>query len=502
MDVQRWVEMERISSSNQDVYVIHTLVADTGNFRVVEIVDKVRYQAGNFNSGSYVTDSNQKGADGQPVRWYHVLVWSSQTNAQGLKLRYRNAQRIFWPDTSGNLIPTSTATASRAASASPPYLPDDRFMSYTMATVQGQTIQYPTAGLSVSGYNQFYGSPVASVIDRLPQAKPGGDSIVFLRGRYKIDESSSGAAVPVTNTFDLREAKPGSPTNAERYRFAQGVIDPNVPIISEIWDEVTTSGPASNNLVHRLNGVASIQRTIRSDVKFAPWTYGGSAAVRYPYFLIADVDGVWECRLLPGTSPPRYSLTMAFTNEDYAYVTGAGNGDPSLLYSTAGIAHTPGGRRFSAASARRMPNGLILITSRTGANELTTGGASNVNSHWHIGADVFLLRASDYLTASDRQANSLTVPYLRYDGSNPANPRHTAQEHGWQPDTWVQTVFGGAVPVTLQGSPSIRWRASEPANPRQAPTQRTQFIAPPAGNPSDLYGSYQPSQPAFADLVY
>jgi hypothetical protein len=54
----------------------------------------------------------------------------------------------------------------------------------------------------------------------------------------------------------------------------------------------------------------------------------------------------------------------------------------------------------------------------------------------------------------------------------------------------------------MQGSSSIRWRASEPANPRQRPSQRTQFVAPAGNNPSDLFGSYQPSQPSFADLVY
>lgn len=496
MDVQRWVETE--STSAGDVYVLHTLIADTGNFRVIEVVDKIRYQAGNFNSGSYVTVNGQVGSDGQAVRWYHVLVWSSQTNAQGLKLRYRNAQRIFWPDANGNLIPVAgTASAARAASASPPYLPDDRFLSYTMATVQGQTIQYPTQGVTVNGYHQYYGAPPASVIDRLPQAKPGGDSIVFLRGRYKVDETSSGSAVPVTGTamgtaFSVREAKPGSPANAERYRFAQGVIDPNVPIISEISDELTMSGPASANPVHRLNGVSSVQRTIRSDVKFAPWTYGSSAPVRYPYFLVADVDGVWECRMLPGSSPARFSLTMAFTNEDYAYVTGAGNGDPTKVYSTAAGDHTPGGRRFSAASARRMPNGQILITSRTGANDLPQSGATNAFYHWRVGADVFLLRGTDYLTAMERTARSLPAAYNRVDVAS----------HGWQPDLWVQTTFGSTVPVALQGAPSIRWRASEPANPLAPPAQRTQFIAPPAANPSDLFGSYQPSQPAFADLVY
>lgn len=505
MDVQRWVETETVGGAT--IYVLHTLIADTGNTRVIELVDKIQYQQGNFTSGSFVTIPGQVGSDGQPVRWYHVLVWSSQTNAQGLKLRYRTAQRIFWPDANGNLMPIPS---SGMAPSAPPYLPDERYLSYTMATVQGQTIQYPSQGLTVNGYHQYYASPPASVIDRIPQARPGGDSIVFLRGRYKIDESTGGTPTAVTAatmgaTFSVREAKPGSPSNAEKYRFAQGVIDPNVPIITEISDELLANGsPASNNPVHRINGVASVQRTIRTDIKFAPWTYTASVPPRYPYFLIADVDGVWECRMLPGTGGNRaqYCLTMAFTNEDYAYVTGAGNGDPNRLYSTSGADHTPGGRRFSAASARRMPNGLILITSRTGANELPPGGTTSANTHWHVGADVFLLRASDYLTASDRANYSLTVPYSRVDVSNPSSPRHTANEHGWQPDQWVQQQFSGVIPPALRGTPSIRWRASEPGNPNQPPTVRTQFTAPGGSNPNELYGSYQPSQPAFADLIY
>jgi hypothetical protein len=183
---------------------------------------------------------------------------------------------------------------------------------------------------------------------------------------------------------------------------------------------------------------------------------------------------------------------MAFTNEDYAYVTGAGNGNPAMIYDPSGGSHTPGGRRLSAASARRLPNGLILIASRTPSNDQPPGGISNAFNHWRVGADVFLLRSSDYMTAAERQAA----------GAPPAYDRVTVATHGWQPDLWVQTQFGGVVPPRLQGAPSIRWRASEPPDPRQPPTLRTQFIAPPAGNPNDLYGSYQPSQPNFADMVY
>ncbi|MGV3721279.1 MAG: hypothetical protein ACO1SX_10265, partial [Actinomycetota bacterium] len=500
MDVQRWVEMERVGTGPGaiDIFVIHTLIADTGNTRVIELVDKVQYQAGNFTSGSYVTVPGQVAADGQPLRWYHVLVWSSQTNAQGLKLRYRTAQRVYWPDPSGSLIPVPpTAATARAASPSPPYLPDERFLSYTMSTVTGHTISYPSQSLTSTGYFQFHGAPSASVIDRIPTARAGGDSIVFLRGRYKVDETTASGPMPVTSAtagavFSAREAKPGAPT-ADRYRFAQGVIDPNVPIISEIRDELLLGNQQGSNIsVHRLNGVASVQRTIRSDLKFAPETYGSSIPTRYPYFLIADVDGVWECRMRPGN--PQYQLTMAFTNEDYAYVTGAGNGDPTMIYDPSGASHTPGGRRLSAASARRLPNGLILIASRTPANDQPPAG-TNAFHHWRVGADVFLLRSSDYMTAAERSAAGLSPSYDQATRINVAT-------HGWQPDLWVQTQFGGAVPPRLQGAPSIRWRASEPPDARQPPTLRTQFIAPPAGNPNDLYGSYQPSQPNFADMVY
>ncbi|HEU4753847.1 MAG TPA: hypothetical protein VFU47_12125, partial [Armatimonadota bacterium] len=104
MDVQRWIEIEAHPTLGP-LYVVHTLIADTGNTRVVELVDKVTPQRGVFNSRSFVITPDQVGVDNQPVRWYHVLVWSSQTNAQGLKLKYRTAQRIFWSDSTGGLIP-------------------------------------------------------------------------------------------------------------------------------------------------------------------------------------------------------------------------------------------------------------------------------------------------------------------------------------------------------------------------------------------------------------
>src|SRR5207249_2671648 len=96
MDVQRWVDTENTTQLGV-VLVIHTLVADSGNTRVIEIVDKIRYQQGNYSPDSFVT-LPQRDAQGQPVRWHHVLVWTSQTNAQGLKFRYRTDTKgePFW----------------------------------------------------------------------------------------------------------------------------------------------------------------------------------------------------------------------------------------------------------------------------------------------------------------------------------------------------------------------------------------------------------------------
>src|SRR5205823_3841673 len=144
----------------------------------------------------------------------------------------------------------------------------------------------------------------------LPQVRPGGDSIVFLRGRWKLDENTPGtpAAVP-----QYREASAiaGFTASSDRYRYAQGVIDPNVATATLIGDEMTALGAeATTRPVHVLSGINSIQRTVRADVKFAPWDWGSSVMPRRVYFLIADTGasrdlnnnpdagGVWEFRML------------------------------------------------------------------------------------------------------------------------------------------------------------------------------------------------------------
>lgn len=501
MDAQRWVEREAVPGFPEPLYVIHTLIADTGNNRVVEIVDKVQYSGGNYGPNSFVVVPGQVGSNGQPFRWYHVVVWASQTNAQGLRLRYRTAQRIYWPDANGNRIPLPGAPAPAnpgGALPVPPYLPKERALTYVMASVTGQQVYYPgnpaTPGSGSLGYFQFYGSPSRQVVERRPEVRSGSDSIVFLRGNWKVDESAGNSVqfVPA-----IREGYPmGFPVAPGEYRYAQGVIEPNLPILTHFKDELLNGNPqpAPNqplgNPVHYLNGVSSVQLTVRSDIKFALETYGGGVMTRYPYLLVADTDGVWEGRLMPGTST--CFLSWAFTMEDYAYVTGAGNGNPLLVTSPVGANHTPGGRRFNPASARRLSSGLVLISSRIPTNEQPRGAGGQF-THLNIGSDVFMLRPTDYRTAGERPGIGFPSQYNRA----------SVASHGWQPDLWVQNKFPLAIPSFLQGSPSIRWRAAEQLDPNRPPTLRTQFEGGTVpANPAELTGTYIPSQPIFADIAY
>jgi hypothetical protein len=526
MDVQRWIEREDVGDPARFVYVIHTLVADTGNTRILEIVDKVEYQGGSFTGRSFPTLPGQVGTDGQPVYWYHVLAWCSQTNSQGLRLRYRTAQRIFWTDATGAPIPISTANPG------PPYLPTEPYLSYTMAVVAGQRVSYPDAPLgSLNGFFKFYtlstpySQAAMNVVERKPDVRSGGDSIVFLRGRWKVEKAADMGAPPPSAVREGRQNAAGGSLAGDSYLWGQGVIDPNIPTITDIWDDMVNGTPApqvgnanaKDASIHRLNGVQSVQRTIRADVKFAPDTYTSSATIGsmlQQYFLIADADGVWEFRMLPAPfanagTVGQFRLSWAFATEDYAYISGAGNGDPTRVNSPSATDQDPGGRQLSPISARRLPNGLILICSRPPGRDAAPGSTSAFRQH-QAGADVFLLRASDYLTATDRAAinQGLPLTYDRRVGLAFASGGVNYPLHGWKPEFWVQQAFPAALDPSagayklFAGGPSLRWRAAETLD-RARPFRRSPF-APAGGadSPYDLTGSYVPVQPAFADLVY
>src|SRR5262249_52091682 len=152
------------------VLVVHTLVADAGNTRVIEIVDKIQYRQGNYDPASFVTIPGQADADMQPVRWNHVLVWTSQTNGQGLRFRYRTAQRLYRSDKDGKLITNpgvNAGTYPRPVMGRPPWLPMEPYESLTMATISNARVFY-----TEDPRDPHFGDTQRNI----PQALPGGDS--------------------------------------------------------------------------------------------------------------------------------------------------------------------------------------------------------------------------------------------------------------------------------------------------------------------------------------
>jgi hypothetical protein len=449
MDAQRWVDTaaDPQQPGGAPLLVIHTLIADAGNTRVIEIVDKIRYRQGNYSPDSFVTLPGQLDAQVQPVRWQHVLVWTSQTNAQGRRFRYRTAQRIYRSDAEGRLVSNAGVNASqypRREMTQQPWLPVEPYESLTMATVSSARVFYVTDPKDPR---------FADNQQNIPQALPGGDSIVFLRSNR-----TNTAAEPFWET---------NPSLPNGYRYVQGTVGqpPDYPIISEVW---AAGSGGEEQVVHQLTGVTSLQRTLR--VNAADKTFfNANQPRRAVYYLISDAGGVFEFRFDPTqrTDPPSPTnpfprdhgprLAWAFTNDDYNAVTGGGNGDPSRL-RTGDTGRYEGGRTMTAASARLLTNGQVLIASRTVGNSqpLATGGPVA------LGGEVFALRITDYPS--------------------------------WRPDLWVQNGAGRSV-----GLPSITWRAPAPLNPLAPPSP---LPGSSGFNPLDIGNSYLPDQPVFADLVF
>jgi hypothetical protein len=448
-DAQRWVDVE--AAGGASLLVIHTLIADSGNTRVIELVDKVRFQQGSYGSDSFAQIAGQIGADTQPVRWHHVLVWTSQTNAQGLRLRYRTAQRVYATDENGQPVLSGGVPANtypRPVMNYPPFLPMEPYESRTMAVVSNARLFYVA-----NPQDPRYGDTNRNK----PQVLPGGDTIVFLRSNR-----SGSSADPIWQPDPTASDPKG-------FKYVQGTVGQDYPIISEIWD------PQGQQVVHQLSGVMSLERTTRVNLADRGLYPGGIGQPQSQiYYLIADGSGVFEFRYVPksqvdpatSTNPfPRdhgTRLAWAFTNDDYNWVTGGGNGNPNTVRSGDTGRYT-GGRTLTASSARLMTNGQVLIASRTAGNPPPTSGPPA------LGGDVFALRIGDYAQAPNGG------PF-------------------WLPDLWVQAAAGGQ-----RRLPSITWRVPAPLNPLAAPLP---MPGQNGFNPLDLGNTYLPDQPAFADLVF
>lgn len=96
--VQRWIEPQRDAQGNVVGIEIHTLVVDSGNYRILDIRDVIP------------TDPRRENQE------YHVLVWASRTNTPGKRYQYHSAQRL--PD--GSVLATVLNYSVNSADGSVP----------------------------------------------------------------------------------------------------------------------------------------------------------------------------------------------------------------------------------------------------------------------------------------------------------------------------------------------------------------------------------------------
>jgi hypothetical protein len=303
-------------------------------------------------------------------------------------------------------------------------------------------------------------------LKNIPLVRPGGDSIFFLRNNRVSPDS--GDLVP------LRAPEQGAPAGSESFIYVMGTIDRDLPVFREIWAFNRATG--KEEVFRKFLGVSSVQRTAGVRRVIDPAS-GDVAEGRAVWYLVADAGGVFEFRFDPTRPAPqpgsqvdqRVRLAWAFTNDDYNWCTGGGDGNRDRLRDPGtgpGAGRYVGGRGLTAASAQRLSSGQVLISSRTTSNPDAPLGPQG------LGGDIFTLRVNDF------------------------SPLATG--NGWAPDRWVQIRAG--VPQNQQRAPSITWRAPAPQNPALPPNSSRQSGA--AYNPLELGGTYTPEQPVFADLVF
>src|SRR5204863_6632235 len=127
------------------------------------------------------------------------------------------AQRLYRSKQDGTLVPNTGANAGtypRPVMGGPPWLPVEPYESLTMATISNARVFYIE-----NKQDPRFGDSQRNI----PQALPGGDSIVFLRSNR-------------TNTAE-EPFWVSDPTSSRGVKYVQGTVGrpPDYPIISDIW---------------------------------------------------------------------------------------------------------------------------------------------------------------------------------------------------------------------------------------------------------------------------
>jgi hypothetical protein len=270
----------------------HYLIADAGNFRILEVVD---YRD---RSGAIRTD-----VPGVTGKAEHVVVWSTRT-AQGRRLRFKSAQRVYTTVGGVSGIPTIVATVDNASAS----------------------------GESASVGADFTGGSLVR-LDYRP-----------INTFFALSNAATGAFLPPVGTGEW--APTGTPTSSG-FPWLTGSIEPPYNgAVTEVLDSVIFQ--AGTLLPDGSTQATNYKYRITRPTYFQQLTVGGRLI-----FLVCDVNGVYQIE----QSGADRIVTWFFNQKDYDRI----NAQRILSKVAGGIFDPTALPAFQAVSAQRMPNGNVLI---------------------------------------------------------------------------------------------------------------------------------------------
>jgi hypothetical protein len=179
-DVQRWVQLQLDGNGNQIGVEVHTLVVDSGNYRILDIRDV------------YSMDPRRENQE------YHVLVWASRTNTASKRYQYHSAQRL--PD--GTVLATVMNYSVNSADGS---VPD----------TNGSSIVVLSAGKRDSS-GQLVLDSTGRPVD------PGGIVQYYMNGIRVVGTDGSVQELPIVNPVSFQRYYTGAGATSWRALMADG----------------------------------------------------------------------------------------------------------------------------------------------------------------------------------------------------------------------------------------------------------------------------------------
>ncbi len=340
VQIRQSVETDGTSQYN----VVHYLVSDTGNFRILDIVD--------------VYDVN-----GKPIGTPHNLVWISHTHdKQQRQYRYQSAAYFSVPDTITNGVTKHSV--------------------FVAALITNQRLAQPPA------------NPALGALGSAAQDAPGG-SLVLLDydpAKVNLTTQKNGYIATVIDHFQAYLNKPGT-QNAGRFDLTTALSNAGLQ---------SATGAATPDFT----GGTPITLYIRNPRYLKAYT-PASANANGPNLLLADDNGVFDLIYDKGVTgangrPAQYFTQWGFTQADYkALANQAGPKYPvptlpalpaAVGYDRANIPFVPQSIQRTAtdtvtdAAAVQHNIGRYLVT-----NGYSKGNAADLNDPTAFGGEVFEL---------------------------------------------------------------------------------------------------------------